>query len=300
MTPPDTSAEKEVRQQPVPISLAEFLESTPPNQIALISDLAERKFSQNYGSQLDLIRTPDIQLHCTSESCNGPRFFRYRGEEPPGLSTDWRYFYLKYRCANCQQNDKTFSLAARVGAPSLSLGDGYKFGELPTFGPPTPARLIKLIGPDRDDFLKGRRCENQGLGVGAFIYYRRVVENQKNRIIGEVIKVAEKIGAENSAIKELNAALSETQFSKALAMVKTAIPQALLINGHNPLTLLHGALSDGVHGRSDEECLELASSVRVILAELSERLAQALKDEAEITKALSTLMNRTGLTPGTS
>src|SRR5438132_11730954 len=104
--------------------------------------------------------------------------------------------------------------------------------------------------------------------------------------------VAATIDSESAGIKELKAALSETRFSESLAMVKTAMPQALLINGHNPLTLLHSALSDGVHGRSDEECLQIASSVRVVLAELSERLAQALKDEAEITKALGTLIKR--------
>lgn len=57
------------------------------------------------------------------------------------------------------------------------------------------------------------------------------------------------------------------------------------------MALLHSALSEGVHGLSDDECLEIASSVRVVLAELSERLAQALKDEAELSKALSTLMS---------
>jgi hypothetical protein len=152
--------------------------------------------------------------------------------------------------------------------------------------------LITLIGPDRDEFLKGRRCEIQGLGVGAFTYYRRVVVSQKNRILGEIVKVAEKIDPGSPAIAELKAAIKETRFSESLEMVKTAIPQALLINGHNPLTLLHGALSDGLHDRTDEECLQTASSVRVVLAELSERLAQALKDEAEITKALGTLMRR--------
>jgi hypothetical protein len=45
-----------------------------------------------------------------------------------------------------------------------------------------------------------------------------------------------------------------------------------------------------LHQRSDEQCLEIASSIRVVLAELSERLAQALKDEAELNKALSRLM----------
>src|SRR5260221_2382351 len=81
----------------------------------------------------------------------------------------------------------------------------------------------------------------------------------------------------------------ENQFSKALESVKNAIPQALLINGHNPLTLLHSALSEGLHAQTDEQCLELAHDVRVILAELAERLGQALKDEAELKQAVSRL-----------
>ena len=206
-------------------------------------------------------------------------------------ANEWRFFYVTYRCSNCKKTEKTFSLAAFLDRNSTS-GKCYKFGEKPDYGPPTAARLIKLIGPDRDTFLKGRRCENQGLGIGAFVYYRRVVENQKNRILGEIITVAKKLDAPAEAVQELEAAQAETQFSKALANVKDSIPQALLINGHNPLQLLHSALSDGLHNRDDLHCLELASSIRVVLAELSERLSQALKDEAELNKALSHLLNR--------
>ena len=57
------------------------------------------------------------------------------------------------------------------------------------------------------------------------------------------------------------------------------------------MMLLHAALSEGLHGRSDRECLEVASSVRVILMELSERISQALKDEAELNHALSKLLS---------
>jgi hypothetical protein len=92
-------------------------------------------------------------------------------------------------------------------------------------------------------------------------------------------------------IDTLNKARDETQFNKAMSSVKDAIPQTLLINGHNPITLLHSALSDGLHAKTDEHCLELATSIRVVLAELSERLSQALKDESEIKNALSKLLN---------
>ena len=227
-----------------------------------------------------------------ADQCNGTRFFRCSTNPISLGNKNWRYAFLTYKCSNCQKTTKTFSVAAIIDEndDDYQSGFSFKFGEYPTYGPPTPSRLIKLIGPDRDIFLQGRRCENQGIGIGAFVYYRRVVENQKNRILDEIIKVATKLNAAQDDITELENAKKEIQFSKSLSMVKKGIPQALLINGHNPLLLLHGALSEGVHDRSDEECLELASSVRVVLAELSDRLGQALKDEAELNHALGKLL----------
>ncbi len=287
----DTTHGQGAKEKPASMSLADFLESIPPGPFVSISDLAIAE--QSRGFWMDQLRTPDLQLHCPSDACNGTRFFRIVGEREFPLDAKYcQYFYVTYRCSNCQKTQKTYSLGAVVDVKGSPTGRAFKFGELPPFGPQTPSRLITLIGPDRDEFLKGRRCENQALGVGAFTYYRRVVENQKNRILAEISKVAEKLGTEPGALKTLQSAMQEVRFSKALSIAKDAIPQSLLINGHNPMVLLHAALSEGVHARSDEECLEIASSVRVVLAELSERLAQALKDEAELAKALSTLMGR--------
>jgi hypothetical protein len=219
------------------------------------------------------------------------RFFRFSGDERRHLSENkWHYFFAPYKCSNCQQTEKIFSLAVRRDK-NVESGECYKFGELPGYGPPTPARLMKLVGTDRELFLKGRRCENQGLGIGAFVYYRRVVEGQKNRILNEIIKVSRKLNAPAEAQAKLEAAKKESRFTQALGDVKDAVPQSLLIDGHNPLLLLHSALSDGLHAQTDEDCLEIATSVRVVLAELAERLSQALKDEAELSRALAKLMS---------
>ena len=72
-----------------------------------------------------------------------------------------------------------------------------------------------------------------------------------------------KIGADNKKIEVLKSAVDETQFSKALNMAKEAMPESLLINGHSPILLLHSALSEGVHALNDEECLQIAGSVRI-------------------------------------
>jgi hypothetical protein len=271
-------------------TFADFLESTPPNQLIHICNLSKPIRNQGI-STANRMQTPEIQLHCDDDNCNGYRFFRCVSDDKVMLkSKNYEFVYVTYRCSNCQRVDKVFSLAAKVNTDYKPQGECYKFGELPPYGPPVSPKLIKLIGPDRDEFLQGRRCENQGLGVGAFIYYRRVVENQKNRILNEIIKVSKKIGTNEDKINVLKSAVAETQFSRALDKAKDAMPESLLINGHSPIQLLHSALSDGVHAQTDEHCLELAGSVRVVLGELSERLSQALKDEAELTKALSTLM----------
>ncbi|QDV35122.1 hypothetical protein ElP_30240 [Tautonia plasticadhaerens] len=75
--------------------------------------------------------------------------------------------------------------------------------------------------------------------------------------------------------------------------VKDAVPDALRINGHNPFTLLHSALSEGLHDASDEYCLRLANAIRLVMVEFAERLAEVMKDQKELNDALNRLLNRT-------
>jgi len=91
-------------------------------------------------------------------------------------------------------------------------------------------------------------------------------------------------------IADLTAAKHEAQFSKAVETVKHGLPQMLMVNGHNPLTLLHAALSEGLHAQTDETCLEMATTIRVVLTELADRLGNALKDQAELNSAVTRLM----------
>jgi hypothetical protein len=264
----------------------EFLERTPPGTKVHVTD-----FEATDRQGIPHMRMPEIELHCAQ--CNGQRFFApqvsgaYVRERQPVDA------YLDYYCRNCRRALKTFAVGARYdeGAKKWTV---FKYGEEPSFGSPTPARAISLMGPDRDQFLKGRRCENQGLGVGAFVYYRRVVENQKNRIFDEIIRVSQHLGADEQLIADLEAAKKETQFTKAVDTIKHALPQSLLVNGHNPLSLLHSALSEGVHGLTDAQCLDLASSVRIVLIELADRLSQAMKDEAELNEAVNKLARKKG------
>lgn len=277
---------EEVPQQEVLITLKEFFESVPPGKNTAIKNIGHSSDRPN-GSSYPM-NLPDIHLHCDTDTCNGIRFFEPLDSEwlKPEKQTE---HFVTYQCRNCKQTEKTYTFWAYLNEYEEN-GVIYKFGEHPSFGPPTPARVITLVGAERDYYLKGRRAENQGLGIAAFAYYRRVIENQKDKILNEIIRVSTKLGAEKEILDDLEKAKTETQFSKAVSEVKHGIPQTLLINGHNPLTLLHSALSEGLHAQTDEECLEIATSIRVVLTDLVERIANALKDEDELNTAINRLL----------
>lgn len=282
MTEQNTAQESAPQEQP--LSFAEFLARIPPLHPRRVTELWERS-----GRSMELT-TPTIVIHCPSTTCSGERFFDYR-DKTGGLYNDKNNrIIMSYSCRHCGQSHKTFALLTQALFEG-GQADMLKLGEWPPFGPPTHPRLISIIGPDRDTFLMGKRAENNGLGLGAFTYYRRVVENQKSRLIDAIIQVASKVNCPKEMIAALEDAKTQPQFSQAVAQIKDAIPQVLLIDGHNPLTLLHGALSKGIHAETDAECLELAATIRLVLGDMAERMAQALKDQAELHAALSKLMN---------
>lgn len=64
------------------------------------------------------------------------------------------------------------------------------------------------------------------------------------------------------------------RFQQSVDEIKGCLPQILLIQGENPLELLHPVLSDSIHDRSDEEALEIASEIRLVLINLAERIAR--------------------------
>lgn len=278
----DGTAEEQV------CSFPEFLVSTPPNTWRALIDFAQPSVRYAY----KVLDQTYLEMFCDHDACKGQRYFAAETETTVEGGKA-KYHFLRYTCRNCGSYSKVFSIWIK---PSKDLASArvMKFGESPEFGPPTPARVISLVGPDRDLYLKGRRAENHGLGIGAFGYYRRVVENQKNRILKEIIKVAKKVDAKEEIVADLEAAVKETQFSKAVERMKHGIPDALRIDGHNPMSLLHKALSEGLHAQSDEQCLELATSIRLVLTEFSERVAQALRDDAELASAVSRLLGVNG------
>ncbi len=273
------------------MSIKEFLETIPPGrEVVQVTGIPLSNSGPPLPARIPASyipqSMPDLDLHCSY--CEGIRSFKCQTKFEMNPH-DCKQVFLTFSCKNCEFMGKTYAIEAYWGTGETNVSI-EKYGENPSFGPPLPSKLIELIRPDWEYFKKGRRAENQGLGIGAFGYYRRVIENQKNRILDEVIQAATKLNATPETLKELTIARSERQFTKALESVKGGLPDTLLIKGQNPIELLHDALSEGLHAQSDEECLQAATDVRVVMAELAERLSTVLKSKAEVEDAVSRLI----------
>lgn len=194
-----------------------FLESTPPNVPLKIAGL----FGQYHPSAQNApwsIRSPEIELFC--ETDGGPRFFTTRTEYIFVDQREWKF--VSYGCKNCGRRWKTFALLIdRLNTQNPANGEVMKLGEFPPFGAPISARIEKLLGKaDLELYRKGMRAEAQGLGVGAATYFRRIVENQWKQLVAEIREAAARLGYTELAV--FDNAVNETQFSKAVEMLKDA------------------------------------------------------------------------------
>jgi len=269
----------------------DFLENAPPNSREfVVTDLTDT-------STPITLEKPVLNIYCSDNACEKVMAFDCIEVAPSQTINGWGKHFLTYRCRHCKRTQKIYSLLVRSDFDShkhflaaTAEGSVRKIGEFPLFGNRLPSRVITLVGPDNELFLSGLKAENQGMGIGAASYYRRVVENQWKRLLDAIIQTAETHNVDSEEIELLKLAKNETQFKKAIELTKGKIPTALLIDGvHNPLQLLHDCLSMDIHESSDAECLETANDIRELLIRFSKMLDEALKDRSALDKTLARL-----------
>jgi hypothetical protein len=292
---PSAPAEEAAPAKGLP-TFKQFLETSPPDVAVIVTGRASgpHKARGEYTLSGTFFRllTPELDLHC--ENCDGTRAFKCTNDHTVALFHGGTVFEeLDYECKNCKDGErfsKRFCLA--IFGEGVA-GQVQKIGEYPAYNPVTSRKVYDLIGENhRELFLKGRRAELRGLGIGAFAYYRRIVDDQKNIIINQLEQVAKRLGASEETLKIFASAKAQDQFTSAIKEIKDALPPALFIAGHNPLVILYDVLSDGIHDLSDEECLTHARTVRTLLIALADRISEILKDEAKVVQAIGVFLNR--------
>src|ERR1035437_1342293 len=110
-------------EQPKPMTFAEFLRLVPPGTESRVSDLSSGVDQSHWA-----MNTPDVELFCSTETCDGVRNFAYRTGDLDVRTEALDFGFLHYLCRNCRKRTKIFSLYAQRDSGNRS-GTVFKFGE---------------------------------------------------------------------------------------------------------------------------------------------------------------------------
>lgn len=258
-----------------------FLETYP-----LYRRFAEYKIPDTLYS----ISTPQINMYC--ENCSSNQTFMMRNSFNDGLASDASPLGMslkaRYACVHCYEVERNFFIKFDDDGKWI-----MKVGQYPAWEIKGDINLEKLLGDHASYYSKGLVCESQGYGIGAFSYYRRIVEEVIDNLLDEISELlndSEKAQYEDALAKTKKTIVTQEKID----LVKDLLPPILRPENMNPLSALHSALSEGLHADSDESCLSKAETCREILLFLVNQVAATKAASKEFTKNMRKILDKKG------
>jgi len=160
-----------------------------------------------------------------------------------------------------------------------------KIGQFPSvadFQIPQVAKYRKILGEDKyKEFTRGLGLFAHGVGIGSFVYLRRIFEH--------LIEAAHTAAQQDAGFDEDKYRVAP--MDEKIAMLRNHLPSFLVQNKH-----IYGILSIGIHQLSESECLKYFQPVRIgielILDETiiqTERKRKEEQVQADISKIVQKL-----------
>jgi hypothetical protein len=139
-------------------------------------------------------------------------------------------------------------------SPVEVVSSVMKVGQYPEPSVVLPKDLEKNLGEDAAQFYRRALvCRNNGFGLAAATYIRRVIEDKTNELIELAAEVAESHqldAATIAAIRKAGDSTIYTRFEEKLQYASMVFPETLLVGTYNPLATLYNLVSKGIHGLS--------------------------------------------------
>lgn len=269
-------------EQPINQSIPrDFLEQAP-----LYKSYKWAGTKQNYAQ----IPIPSIQVYCST--CKESRtltqgkaeYFGIDARHISGATSADLFLTVTYTCGYCTK----FLMAFLIKITEDAL---IKVGQYPALDISVEPMVRKFLGDYYELYKKGVTCENFGYGIASYAYYRRVLENLIDKLLGiveEIIDDADKLRYKDA----LEQTKSAQTGSDKIDLIKDLLPPILRPNGINPLGTLYGILSEGIHDMDDDECLEIAQEVRTSLVFVIQQLEYHKQISSTYTESMRKILDK--------
>lgn len=172
-------------------------------------------------------------------------------------------YALTYRCARDRQHTILFDVI-------VTDDKVIKIGQFPSVADlviPEIAKYKSILGVQYREFSKAVGLFAHGIGIGSFVYLRRIIENL---VLNKYSEVAEELGMSEDDFGHL-------RFDEKIDALKEFLPPVLVANKN-----VYGIVSKGIHELSEEECREMFPYIKAgIELILDDLLAEKERKEKE-------------------
>lgn len=200
-----------------------------------------------------------LRLFCDNERCGSETLWE--------ISDPTFYFGSEfihrdsYTCRNCGKNTINYCYIWQEREENNIF---LKVGQHPELEERVPDTLkAALNNQDLKLYKNALRMRNFNLGVAAVAYMRRVIENKMNDLLEILREAAVAYNAPSELLAHHEEMMKEKRFSTKVDYAGELLPASLRPSGKpNPMAVLHELASDGLHAKSDEECVEIFDACR--------------------------------------
>jgi hypothetical protein len=197
-----------------------------------------------------------------------------------------------YECSDCGVNTYQYWVVVNFDTATIQ-----KVGQHPARDLRIPRDVAKLLESDAVAlYRKGAMAEAHAFGIGAFAYYRRVVESITAKLLDRIENDAMAAEDRDRYKDVLDDIRREHTATERLKLAADVLPASLRPGGANPLSLLHESLSIGLHDSdasiSDGECLEWAGLIRTQLTYLTSELVSHRERAVQYRESMEKLLSK--------
>ncbi|MBP8115648.1 MAG: hypothetical protein KAY50_09845 [Chitinophagaceae bacterium] len=195
-------------------------------------------------------------------------------------------------CQSCKTNiDFLIKMTSDKSYEECSKGINIyiqKVGQYPPYEIEPETALQKyLTDEDFANYKKALTTLSVNYGIGSYAYFRRIIENEIKRLIKDISEL-DFDGSDNvkQAYRNYD---SDHQMSKLIDTLNLYLPNSFKELGDNPIRLLYEQLSSGIHLETDEECVEKAKQIDILLRYTIRKVNEEKYQLGEVKAAINKL-----------
>lgn len=210
------------------------------------------------------------------------------------LDKEGKISFTFHLSSTCQICGLKMNLLLNLFSEDAYLDDTFinlhlrKFGQFPAFERnPENEVLNYLTEEDKDNYRKALSNLSVSYGIGAYAYFRRIIENEIKRLVKDISELEyDNVDKVRIAWKEYE---TNRQMTNLIETINPFLPKSLKEIGDNPIKILYQQTSGGLHQFSESECLEKAKHVDKLLRYVIKKVATLKHDYIEAREAMKRL-----------